>query len=84
MPPVSVIPTILVWIPLAFGSSHCVGTPEGYSPFIVHESMQPRLVQLGVDMIERDVLVLLLFLPPISLGIITFPLGVILSFLSRA
>ena len=51
VPPVSVILTVLVWIPLPLGSSHCVGTPERHSPFIVHENMLPKLVKLGVNVI---------------------------------
>ena len=78
------ISTIFVWIPLAFGSSHCVGTPEGHSPFVVHEYMLPRLVKLGVDVIQRDILFLFLFLSPISLGIIILSFGALLAFLSQA
>ena len=84
MPPVSVIPTILVWIPLAFGPSHCVGTPEGHSPFVVHKYMLPRLVKLGVDVVQRDILLLFLFLSPIPVGTVILSFGIILSFLSRA
>ena len=84
MPPVSVIPTVLIRIPLALGSSHGFGTPEGYCPFIAHNNVFPRLVKLGMDVIERDVLVLFLFLSPVSVGIVIFPLGIILSFLPRA
>ena len=82
--PVSVIPTVLIRIPFALGSSHAVGALEGYRPFIVHENVFPRLVKLGVDMIERDALVLFLFLSPVSVGTVIFPLGIILSFWSRA
>ena len=84
MPPVSVISTVLIRIPFAFGSSHGVGTSEGYIPFIVHENMLPRLVKLGVDVIQRDILFLFLFLSPISLGIIILSFGALLSFLTRA
>ena len=84
MPSVSVISTVLVWIPLALWSSHCIGTPERHSPFIVHENMLPRLVKLGVDVVQRDILLLFLFLSPISMGIIILSLRIILSFLSRA
>ena len=84
MPPVSVIATVLVGIPLALGSPHSVSTSERYCSFIIQEDVLPRLVELGMDMIKRDVLVLFLLLSPISLGIIIFSLGVVLSFLTRA
>ena len=51
VPPVFVIPTVLIGIPFALGSSHGIGTPEGYRPFIVHENMLLRLVKLGVNVI---------------------------------
>ena len=84
MPPVSVIPIVLIGIPLALGSPHSVGTSERYCSFIIHENVLPRLIKLGMDMIKRDVLVLFPLLSPIYLGIIIFPLGVVLSFLTRA
>ena len=84
MPPVSVVPIIFVRIPLALGSSHGVGTLEGHGPLVVHEYMLPRLVKLGVDVIQRDILFLFLFLSPISLVIIILTFGVLLAFLSRA
>ena len=84
MPPVSVVPTVFVRIPLALGSSHGVGAPEGYYSFIVHKNLFPGLVKLGMDMIERDVLVLFLFLSSVSVGTVIFSLGIVLSFLPRA
>ena len=84
MPPVSVILTIFVWVPLALGSLHCVGTPKRHSLFIVHIYVFARLVELGMNMIQGDILtVFFLFLTPISLGVVILPLGAILALLSR-
>ena len=84
MPPVSVIPTIFVRVPLVLGSLHCVGAPKWHSLFIVHEYMFTRLVELGMNMIYRDILIVFsLLLSLISLGIIILPLGILLAFLSR-
>lgn len=51
VPPVSVIPAVLVEIPLVFGSPQGIGLSERYILLICQENLLPRLIQLDMYLI---------------------------------